>query len=535
MSRPAFVWLIADALFSAFGPIDRDDLTDRLVVSYDGIRSAEMYTWFEFERTARSSGRRGQGMRRSGRDCCEWLLLICGALLAGCRNNESAPSKAAPSFPGISIKVGALGDGAILTGVAPQRGEWEASRKGSIAIRDESLTLDTLSTIDVVLFPAQQLGDLVNAGVLGPIPNAAVLPPKPPEDETGNQDQRERDLAKAALDDAFQYKDIAPAFREDVSKYGPERVALPCGGSALVLVYRRDAFESVANREAARQAGLSLEQPPATWPQLDALAKFFQGRDWNGDRAPGHGIALALGADVEGVGDAILLARAASLGLHRDQYSFLFDADDMTPRIASPPFVEALHDLVALKACGPPEMERFDAAAARKAFRAGKVALLIDRAERAATWSDGKPVGVAPLPGSDRVYEPTRKEWTPSSPRNAPSYLPHGGGWLVGINGRLAGTQLEAALDFAKYLANPENTNSLRGERAFPMLPVRTSQMGQGLPDPPPAPDVSTSRALVRRGQPDLARRARCARPADPRRRRLPERPLQGASGRRRG
>jgi hypothetical protein len=47
MSRPAFVWLIADALFSAFGPIDRDDLTDRLVVSYDGIRSAEMYRWFE--------------------------------------------------------------------------------------------------------------------------------------------------------------------------------------------------------------------------------------------------------------------------------------------------------------------------------------------------------------------------------------------------------------------------------------------------------------------------------------------------------
>ena len=139
--------------------------------------------------------------------------------------------------------------------------------------------------------------------------------------------------------------DIAPAFREDVSKYGPERVALPCGGSALVLVYRRDAFESDPNREAARQAGLSLDQPPATWPQLDALARFFQGRDWNGDGTPDHGIALALGADTEGVGDATFLARAASLGMHRDHYSFLFDADDMTPRIDSPPFVEALRGL----------------------------------------------------------------------------------------------------------------------------------------------------------------------------------------------
>ena len=431
-------------------------------------------------------------MQGSGRNRCDWLLLIGVVLLAGCRNNEPAPSNRPPSFPGISIKVGALGGVAILAGVSPQRGEWEASRKGSIAIRDESLTLETLSDIDVVLFPAQQLGDLVNAGVLAPIPNAAVLPPRPPEDETGNQEQRERDIAKAALDDTFQYKDIAPAFREDVSKYGPERVALPCGGSALVLVYRRDAIESVPNREAARQAGLSLEQPPATWPQLDALAKFFQGRDWNGDRAPGHGIAVALGADVEGVGNATFLARAASLGLHRDQYSFLFDADDMSPRIASPPFVEALRGLAALKAYGPPGMERFDAAAARQAFRNGKVAFLIDRAERAATWSNGKLVGVAPLPGSDRVFEPSRQEWTPSSPRNAPSYLPDGGGWLVGINGRLAGTQRDAALDFAKYLANPENSNRLRAERAFPLLPVRTSQMGQGMPDPLSAPDVDS-------------------------------------------
>ncbi len=198
------------------------------------------------------------------------------------------------------------------------------------------------------------------------------------------------------------------------------------------------------------------------------------------------------GADTDGVGDATFLARAASLGMHRDHYSFLFDAEDMTPRVESPPFVEALRALTALKASGPPGMERFDAAAARESFRAGHVALLIDRAERAADWSLGKPVGVAPLPGSDRVFEPSRKEWTPSSPPNAPSYLPHGGGWLVGVSARLTGTQLQAALDFAKYLANPENSTRLRGERSFPMLPVRNSQMNQGLPDPLAAPDVDS-------------------------------------------
>ena len=45
-------------------------------------------------------------------------------------------------------------------------------------------------------------------------------------------------------------------------------------------------------------------------------------------------------------------------------------------------------------------------------------------------------------------------------------------------------------MDLARYLANPENVNRLRGERSFPMLPVRSSQMGRGLPDPTAAPDV---------------------------------------------
>ena len=481
-----------------------------------------------------SSMARGQGMRRSVNGRWDWSLLVAGMFLVGCQSDVEPPVNLAPSFPGVSMKVGALDDGAILAGVSPQRGEWQASRHGEIAIRDEPLTLETLSNIDVVLFPAQRLGDLVDAGVLAPIPNAAVRPPRPADEDTGSQGQPEPDGAKTALDDTFQYMDIAPAFREGVSKYGPERVALPCGGSALVIVYRRDALESDANRAAARQAGLSLEALPTTWPQLDALARFFEGRDWNGDGAADHGIALALGADKDGVGDAAFLARAASVGLHRDHYSFLFDADDMAPRITSPPFVESLRDMIALKAYGPPGMERFDAAAARESFRTGKVALLIDRAERAATWSHGKPVGVAPLPGSERVYDPTRREWTSSSPRNAPSYLPRGGGWLIGINGRLSGTQLAAALDFAKYLANPENCNRLRAERAFSMLPVRTSQMGQGLPDPISAPDVDSrlwsdavSRTLLaERVVPELAHS---------RGRGLSERPLPGEGGRGRG
>ncbi len=421
--------------------------------------------------------------------CC--VVILSGIVSAGCQGSSQAPRPAPPSFPGVSLAVGALDDTAILAGVTSQRGEWIASRGGEISIQEKPLSLESLASADVILFAAERIGDLVDSGLLKPIPNDVVVQQRPPESEADESSPTETEGVKHVAEDTFRYMDIAPAFREQVSRYGSDRLGLPCGGSALVLVYRQDAFESQAIRAAAQKAGLSLE-PPATWAQLDALARFFQGRDWDGQDGPDYGIALVLGQDAEGLGNSTFLARSASLGQHRDHYSFLFDSETMAPRIEAPPFVEALKALVSLKVLGPPRMERFDAEGARAAFRTGKVAMLIDRAERAAAWSHGKPVNVAPLPGSDRVFEPALKVWQPASPPNSPSYLPEGGGWLIGVSGELTGKKLEAALDFAKYLTSPENSNRILAERAFPMLPVRTALMSLGLPDPTTAPDVGS-------------------------------------------
>jgi multiple sugar transport system substrate-binding protein len=383
-----------------------------------------------------------------------------------------------------------MNDSAILAGLSAQRGEWIYSRGGEITIKDEPIrSIDQLSDLDVQIFPSQELGNLVDADVLEIIPNTIVLPPRPQEDESAKAERTES--PEESPTDAFQYADIAPVFREQVTKYGSDRMALPLGASALVLVYRRDAFSRPANVDAARTAGITL-QPPSTWAQLDALAGFLEGRDWSGDGTPDHAIAAVLGQDSEDLGSSTYLSRATSLGQHRDQYSFLFDIDSMTPRIDSPPFVEALRGVTAWKRLGPPGIDKFDGPAAREAFRAGKAALLIDRTERAQAWSGGHAVGVAPLPGSDRVFEPLRQQWETSSSLNAPSYLPSGGCWLVGVRRGLAGLRLEAALDLARYLASPENANRLRAEATFPMLPVRSSQMGLGLPDPISAPDVDS-------------------------------------------
>ncbi len=412
-------------------------------------------------------------------------ILICA--ISGCGTPDDTPKAVEQPFQGEKIVVAAVGDPAILATVAPQRGEWSATRGGEFTIRKAPVDPKALQGVDVVLFAGDRLGDLVDVGALVVLPESTVQPPRPPVPQEVSDDQPEESAA-----DALQYADVLPAYRDQVSKYGSDRMGLPYGGSALVLVYSRPAFEGEANREAAREAGVTLEAPK-TWKQLDALSRFFQGRDWNGDGSADHGIALALGRDAEGVGDATFLARAASLGQHRDQYSFLFDADTMAPRIETPPFVEALRDLEALKESGPPGGATFDAEAARGAFGKGNVAMLIDRAERASRWK-GKAIGVAPLPGSERVYDPSRKLWEDVSPPNTPSILPSGGGWLVGVVAAAPGRRREAAVDLAKYLIGPEASNRIHADRAFPMLPVRGSKLGGGPPDPRSAPGVDPRR-----------------------------------------
>jgi multiple sugar transport system substrate-binding protein len=419
------------------------------------------------EASKSSDAKDGEMMRVRSITAVRWFPMAVLAL-AGC--GDPAPPKAPEKpFAGMKLVVGVVEERALIPSIKAQRGEWAARTGADLTILDEPVAPDALakSNVDVLVFPGDRMGDLVDVKALAILPDAIILPPVPTA-EGGNP-------APEPPPDDFKYKDIALAYRDQVTRYGPDRVALPLGGSALVVAFQRAAFDSPANQEAAKAAGLTLE-PPKTWEQFDALARFFHGRDWDGDGSPESGVALAWGSDLEGVGNATLLARAAALGLHPDQFSFLLDSETTAPRVTAPPFVEALKAFTALKAFAPPAAEKFDADAARKAFRSGDVALLIDRAERADAWgTTGTPIGTAPLPGSTRVYDFLRNAWEDRKLPNRPTYLLHGGGWLVGV--AASTRQKAAAEDFARYLAGPESTNLLRAEKTFPMLAVRASQL----------------------------------------------------------
>lgn len=389
--------------------------------------------------------------------------------------DQTAPTR---PFTGAKIAVGAIDEPGLVAIARGLKGEWSESRGATLEVRDQPIGPPyATDSVDVLLFPGDRLGELVDLGALAVIPDS---------------------LVKA---ESMAFAEVLPAYRDQATKYGEDRMALPIGGSALVLVYRTDALERPDLVETAGAAGVRLAVPE-TWEDLDKLVQFFRKRDWNGDGRPDLGIACALGRDPEGVGNDLFLARSASLGAHPDHYSFLLDADTVTPRITGPPFVASLESLTKWVNPIRPASAPFDAEQARAAFREGRAALLIDRAENAAAWAssqtDGpaRPVGVAPLPGSRRVYEPSRKVWIDDvDPPNRPSFLPRGGGWLVGVTtaAERAG-RLPAALDFAAELAGTENAPRLFTQRDLPMLPVRSSLLGRGLPDPSRARGVDGRR-----------------------------------------
>ncbi len=418
------------------------------------------------------------------------LAAACAALAAlGC--NRSEPAAHALPFSGITLTIAAVEDPQLLEAVRVQTPEWSSRTGAQIEIKPDAAGTELAA--DVLVFPGEHLGRLIDAGALARIPETAV---RPTENDAIDLDADSNDLDAPASGrrDPLDFNDIAQPYREQVTQYGDDRYALPLGGSALVLVRRREAFQSENNRAAALAAGVALD-PPATWDQLDAQVRFFEGRDWNNNGQPDHGLAIATAVDPDRMLTLAFLARASTLGQPPDQFDLLFDAETMDARLSSPPFVEALVQTLAILPHNADAPTFKDSEAARAAFRAGRAPVLIDRAERAGSWTDPKspfPVEVFHLPASPRVFDPVRKTWlTPPLP-NRVAYLPSGGGWLVGIHSRVRGKSLDAAISFLQMIASPETSQAIVSDPAFPLTPVRISHLALGLPDPQGAPLVDS-------------------------------------------
>lgn len=350
-------------------------------------------------------------------------VIACALLLTGCPTGET-PSNSPENGNGHSRPVRLLVVGDPHLADAMER-EWTASGQGELTIRqlsiDELAAADRLAA-DCVVYPSDQLGLLVERGLIVPLP-ASVL--------ASGQHGR---------------TDIFRLLRLHESGWGGTPYAVPFGSPQFVLLYRKDILAKIDRR------------PPETWQEYQEIAQsaeqYLAAADESKTGTP-HAAAEPL---ANGWAGKLFLARAAAYVRHADYYSAAFDFETMQPMIAAPPFVKALQDTVAAAKLSGPERMEMTPQLARDIFFAGHAALAITwptaaDARQPAKSQERLDIGVAELPGSDQVYDFRTKKW---ESRDEVAHVP-----LLSISGRLGSITSSArrtrdAADALVWLTSPQ-------------------------------------------------------------------------------
>ena len=146
--------------------------------------------------------------------------------------------------------------------------------------------------------------------------------------------------------------------------------ALPAMGDALGWVYRKDWFDKPEIQEAFQaEYGRKLEAPK-TWTELMDIAKFFQGREIDGQTRYGAAIYTERGSE------GITMGVTATLYPWGFEYETEPGTYDMEGAVNSPEAVEALEFYKELyECCTPPGHSDAYMTANLDAFKSGQVAM----------------------------------------------------------------------------------------------------------------------------------------------------------------
>ncbi len=372
-------------------------------------------------------------------------------LLAGCPRHETDADRQPVKKPleGVKLRLAVADDPVLAAAVIRVRGEWSSQTGSELEVEEtteKDLTrAESLST-DAVLCPSHLLGVLAERGLLAAIPPAVVK---------GKQWAGIFELLK---------------LREAV--WGKDVMAVPFGSPVFTCYYRADLLDKLGRR------------PPRTWAEYEELAGLLAKNAAGSQSEKGQGVRAWCGTIeplAPGWAGLLLLARAAPLAKHRDNYSTLFNVATMEPLVAEAAMVEALKGLVAVAKLGPADPFGYDPAAARAAFWNGECGMALtwptaaepqDAAkEKAGKEEGGKEngkggreripakldpqirVGFVELPGSGRVFNLTSHDWDNRAEEDDP-HVP-----LLAASGRLGvvskkSAHVDAALQLLLWLSD---------------------------------------------------------------------------------
>ena len=231
-----------------------------------------------------------------------------------------------------------------------------------------------------------------------------------------------------------------------------------------VLYYRRDVLTDAKWQAAFKERhGYDLPVPPATWQQVQDIAGFFDGENWDaGDGQADSGMVLHLKQGEQGHYHFQSLAAsfAVTPGPQVDRHHkvFFFDPEDMRPLINSPGHVAALELLQALNETGPVEQIGWRLPQAWEYFLRGKAVMTFSWGDLGSLCQDESR---SERQGQVRYRDPARlaasmgpcgQAWI-ESPTPQPVGNTTGGSWH-GVVTRQSANQ-EAAYSFLALMAIP--------------------------------------------------------------------------------
>ena len=241
----------------------------------------------------------------------------------------------------------------------------------------------------------------------------------------------------------------------DVASWDGTMMQFPIDGDRHYLKYRKDVIDNPElQAKYLAETGNEL-RVPQTWKEYAEIAAYFNGWDWDGDGELEYGSAEVMKKD--DLMYAAFFSRSVAYAKNpATPGGFFFDLDTMTPLINSPGFVEALTDWVEAVNYVPPGGINFSLGDEINSFGGGQALFSFSWDDAfVAAMEDGSAiknkVGVAPLPGADRVWNRETGAWDETY--NQAPYIVWG--WAAAVAKKSKNHEL--AFDYLCFFSNDAN------------------------------------------------------------------------------
>jgi multiple sugar transport system substrate-binding protein len=282
---------------------------------------------------------------------------------------------------------------------------------------------------------------------------------------------------RVAADEALEWNDVAPFFRDFSATFEGRTYTIPLDGDFQMVYYRSDLLE---------QAGLAA---PKTWDDYLNIAQTFHGQDLNGDGDPDYGSCIAKARNQQSYWMIISVAGAYLQSQGTSQGAF-FNTETFEPLANNAAFARALEVYKATTEYAPPDELNLNVGDTRGLFTSGRCALSLDWGDIGTLAIDPETstvqdkVGAVILPGSTQVLDRETGELVDCDENTCPyavdgvNHAPFAafGGWSGAINAGAEDVVKDAAYDFFSYMSQPAQANEdvTIGRTGF--NPYRTSQ-----------------------------------------------------------